>query len=809
MLSVLSVAFSDDTLFYDTFSDGNDNGWTKPEGGDWTVENGEYCRSLGSYPSTDGHYISYVGNSSWTDYSVQARIKVIDDLPGGWGVLCFRIQNESEYYILMFEPSTHAMHLDVKKTGNWTMVAQATYPFEKNIWYTIKAVVRGDSLFGYADNQLLVTYKDTNFSNGGAGCAAWHSHSHFDNFCVTTNNRPEFFTLDTNTLALWRFNEGTGDTAYDISGNNYHGVLTPGVDWATGFSGTSIYGDANGDWVRIPNITELEQCDNFRIDALVNIPSYSSSVTNTIFYLGQTMNFDSLVIAFTIGEGHSKVLGLETGGLYAAGISNTITAPIPDSLFGTWMTVSAEYLNGIRKLFLNGVLIGQDSVASISKFPKTYVSNIGDDVRGVDSWYLNGYVDELMISRITSSTSFFHDDAYTMTHWTFNENSGDTAYDISGNGNHAKIHAASWCPGAFGSALEFNGNGTYADAPNAPSLCIATNALTIEAIVSPTSFSSEWSHIIDKPGTYALSFHYGHPAMLLDGVSWWWTPNNYNATANQWQHIAVQYTGSKQQVFVNGNLVSETAASGLISYGYQNEIRIGVGYNAGEYDHWFIGKIDEIRVSRIARYASTLQTPFILLPEEGSEVIGATAIVWTGSGMNNSNYELQISTMPSFSTSIVASQTVPNDTTVIINQLADIYDIPLFTHLFIRVRAKNGLQYSQWSPTASFYLISKNPMQTEESAVGEEDAFVLAPNPFNPVTTLSWTLLNNGPVFIGVFSLDGKMVGKIADANMKKGRYTAIWEARDYNQQKLPSGIYLVKIRTQQFNRTMKAVLLK
>ena len=46
-------------------------------------------------------------------------------------------------------------------------------------------------------------------------------------------------------------------------------------------------------------------------------------------------------------------------------------------------------------------------------------------------------------------------------YWGFDEGSGDTVFDSSGNGNDGTIVAGEWGQGKFGPALNFNGQDNY------------------------------------------------------------------------------------------------------------------------------------------------------------------------------------------------------------------------------------------------------------------------------------------------------------------------------------------------------------
>jgi chitodextrinase len=83
--------------------------------------------------------------------------------------------------------------------------------------------------------------------------------------------------------------------------------------------------------------------------------------------------------------------------------------------------------------------------------------------------------------------------------WAFNEGSGTTAADASGNGNVGTITGAQWTTqGRFGDALSFDGNSTVRVA-NAPSLNF-TSAMTLSAWVRPTAYQSGWRTILQRLG---------------------------------------------------------------------------------------------------------------------------------------------------------------------------------------------------------------------------------------------------------------------------------------------------------------------
>ena len=63
--------------------------------------------------------------------------------------------------------------------------------------------------------------------------------------------------------------------------------------------------------------------------------------------------------------------------------------------------------------------------------------------------------------------------------YTFDEAKGDTVRDTSGNGNHGKIHGATFVKGLKGTALHFNGETAYVDCGDGATLNVPGREMTI------------------------------------------------------------------------------------------------------------------------------------------------------------------------------------------------------------------------------------------------------------------------------------------------------------------------------------------
>ncbi len=81
------------------------------------------------------------------------------------------------------------------------------------------------------------------------------------------------------------------------------------------------------------------------------------------------------------------------------------------------------------------------------------------------------------------------------------------------------------------------------------------------------------------------------------------------------------------------------------------------------------------------------------------------------------------------------------------------------------------------------------------------------PNPFNPLTTLEFSLPRPGPVRLAVHDVRGRVVAVLASGDLPAGRHTARWDGRDLRGQPASSGVYFVRLQADGESRIRKIVL--
>ena len=120
--------------------------------------------------------------------------------------------------------------------------------------------------------------------------------------------------------------------------------------------------------------------------------------------------------------------------------------------------------------------------------------------------------------------------------------------------------------------------------------------------------------------------------------------------------------------------------------------------------------------------------------------------------------------------------------------------------------------YSQFEdyPAGVFFVAhdSFNGVITNDVAVEEAPtAFAVAqnsPNPFNPSTTISFTIADAGNVSIDIFNVSGQKVNTIANEFMSAGSHSVTWDASGFS-----ADVYFYTVKSGDNTKTLKMTLLK
>jgi FlgD Ig-like domain/HYR domain len=83
------------------------------------------------------------------------------------------------------------------------------------------------------------------------------------------------------------------------------------------------------------------------------------------------------------------------------------------------------------------------------------------------------------------------------------------------------------------------------------------------------------------------------------------------------------------------------------------------------------------------------------------------------------------------------------------------------------------------------------------------------PNPFNPQTTIEYTMSSRAPVSIEIFDASGKLVRRLDEGVREAGSYRVEWDGRDAANRPVSSGVYFCRLAGVKNAAARKMVMLK
>ncbi|MEW5805435.1 MAG: LamG-like jellyroll fold domain-containing protein [Patescibacteria group bacterium] len=197
------------------------------------------------------------------------------------------------------------------------------------------------------------------------------------------------FTRDKGLVGYWTFDEGTGTTAYDYSGNNNTGTLTNGPTWQTSTNckkGGCLLFDGVDDYVMASDSPSLDITPNFSTGAWIKadlFPTFSSILSKAFQGSATTFNYgfwsySGGTVRGAIGDGINYNLGD-----YSSSLST-----------GQWYYVIFTVDGSKLKLFINGQL-DRSTLQTVTPAVNNYNVYIGSD--SSNSYRFDGTIDEVRI----------------------------------------------------------------------------------------------------------------------------------------------------------------------------------------------------------------------------------------------------------------------------------------------------------------------------------------------------------------------------------------------------------------------------
>ncbi|PHV69198.1 hypothetical protein CS063_17165, partial [Sporanaerobium hydrogeniformans] len=492
-----------------------------------------------------------VGDTAWSDYTIETKVY----MPTGdsWINLRGRVQaDSSKYYQMGYNPGTKTISLQV---GSQSL---KDYPMTLNAnqWYTFKMTFNGNRIEGYVDNQKIMSAVDNTYSSGKAGLRTnWGSMyvSEYRVKSIPENNVVLTSTGKTATSVALDWEDVVGATAYTV-----YRSTTPDSSYTEVYSGgASTYTDTS--------VTE-----------------------GTIYYYKMT---------FTDGE-ESQFSNVVS--VIPSASANAYTI----ALDAVTYTLAKGKTHAIKVTKTN-----EDSSIENVTTESTYISS-DETIATVDA---QGIVKAVNLGKTTITVTYDNKD-YTINvtvaedailYYTFDEGSGSTVVDGTGNGHSATVKGgATWVSGG---GIAFDGVDDYIELPQ--NILTGLDSITISAQVYVDTkakypawifnFGSSTDPNSNENANY-LGFILNTDKFRVASTKTRWSGEK-NTTVNSvynkgvWQTITYTQTGQTGVIYVDGEKLGENSGMTYLPKDIINTYNfIGRAPYVG--DPYFKGKISDFKI---------------------------------------------------------------------------------------------------------------------------------------------------------------------------------------------------------------------
>jgi len=430
-------------------------------------------------------------------------------------------------------------------------------------------------------------------------------------------------------VAYWSFDEGSGSTVMDYSGNNYNGTLY-NLDttscWVNGFSGKAIEFDGFDGYIKIDNVSGSDEYTYSAWIKSYGTNSLPGSESQTILFHSDDgrPNPGRSNGLFTLFRQNQSIPKLNSV-VYSDTSSDELLYDF-DFYDGKFHHVSATYSKDNLRLYIDGDLVNNKSISIGNLSTDDYPVYIGNDDQGsaapgydMDAPF-NGIIDEIRIHNFAQSEDeikelYLEGTGGLVAYWSF-DNSSDVGYDDSGNGHQGTNYGATWISdGISGGALDFDGVDDYVNISDASDFVFANQSLTYTAWVKIADDADVYRYFVYAGATTSAeklalalcktrsgnSEFVGKMIMNLrngDPVAYYAASldNGETLPKNQWIFLAgvVDYPNSIK-LYVNGEL-QESVDCPDFNMADAQQFQLNIGRAAFGQTSFHNSYIDEVRI---------------------------------------------------------------------------------------------------------------------------------------------------------------------------------------------------------------------
>ena len=656
--------------------DSSGNGNTLTDNNTVTSNPGKYGNA-GQFTAANSEYLSIASNStfetgdvdftvsSWVYFDSMGRTAIINKDGNSAGKREFLVMYDtgvSRFVFVLFHnggntfSTVNASNFGAATTGTWYFVV-ARYDSVKKVMYI--------SINGGAENSAstvgttpIVTSQALKI--GYPPYAAYMDgridEVRFYKRLLSSTEISQLYESAPGPVAHWKFDEGLGTSAYDISGNNNVGTLggdgigTDLPSWNDGKYGKALLFDGSDDYVDVTNNDLL----NFDTKTAFTFSIWTKKSKN-----GSTQ----VILDKRTGEYTGYVIfhGSDNK-IYLRSTNPTDLASVSTITDTNWHNITVtDNRSGSRKLYIDGKLDNTDAVdTSANSISSNIVLRFGNNANpgGQANYYYKGSLDDIRIynyartqkqivadmlgsgQTVTAGGGSFSagsglsgsKPSAPVAYYKFDEGQGITANN-SGTGGSAlngtltsmsspATATSGWTNnGKFNKGINFDGDNDYVTISDNPAFTLS-NGFTLSAWVKASAFSGETRSIINQWGNNGA----GNSSWLMrctaSGYLGVYTNNGSSSTSvvddtsplqlGQWYHVVSTYTGGSTgtngYLYINGKLVKSGTMSSIPEDSTNYNVVIGSSsLFAGA--EW-AGSIDEVKIYNYALSAEEVKVDF-------------------------------------------------------------------------------------------------------------------------------------------------------------------------------------------------------
>jgi len=430
------------------------------------------------------------------------------------------------------------------------------------------------------------------------------------------------FAPDADTLALYHFDEGTGDVLKDSSGNGRHGKIE-GARWVR-VSGSPAAVQAPVAKVATSGLTFSHP------EAVAEIPLFpfktQRPVTIEAWVTKQSPDSSSLIDWY--GDARFQLTFTPEPGANYWGNRTQLFGPYPFAVeLNRPMHLAATWDGTTQQLFLDGRLLGNlNTPEGRNPLPQRVGMYIGGrppnpTTKNPKHWSsFPGVIHRVRISdgvryppKPFTPERVFDADEKTLALYQMDEDTGDVLKDSSGNGHHGKITGARWVraneaastPGApkFGASLAFDGD---EDLVVFDSLRSEDGPFTVECWIHPEDAQVRNGYLVNwqrRSGRVKMTVNSGPRLSFNRIVEPGLDYSVYDVPIpRQPVHVAGVWNGHTGKFFVDGVRRGEWVSNHEFGLDKSAPTSLGGHLVNGKKRDAFAGRIFGVRFSSVARY---------------------------------------------------------------------------------------------------------------------------------------------------------------------------------------------------------------